>query len=245
MLDDIRHYISERVKPVDFKSLLLEDGPDDAPPAEEPPPADDAPADDGGFDDSIEGEDLGGGEGDGGDLGGDDFGGGDEGGSFGGEDFGGSGSSGGEGEGGEDQKEENPSADKYKDREDDPDFSNSKMDGQSDGVAIYDMDGALQGLNDTITSDDVDLSEIDKAKTVIEVIANGKKLIDSDFDDLKNVQSFSDIIKRSLEKVDDTTRNYFSMKIKQALINMQNAKKIEVNKAEGGVEQVRDIADQF
>lgn len=244
MLDDIRHYISERVKPVDFKSLLLEDGPDDAPPADDAP-ADDAPADDGGFDDSMGGEDLGGGEG-GDDLGGDDLGGGgDDGGSFGGEDFGGGGSSGGEGDGDGEEKEENPSADKYKDREDDPDFSNSKMDGQPDGVAIYDMEGALEGLNNTITSDDVDLSEIDKAKTVIEVIANGKKLIDSDFDDLKNVQSFSDIIKRSLEKVDDTTRNYFSMKIKQALINMQNAKKIEANKAQGGVEQVRDIADQF
>lgn len=240
MLDDIRKFINERVKPVDFRALLLEDG-EDAPPADEPP-AEEPPAEDGGFDDDLGGEDLGGG-----DMGGDggDFGGGD-GGDFGGGDFGG-GSGGSSGEGDDETTEEDKPQgnDKYADREDDPDYQGKTIDGTPAAVAIYDMEGALEGLNTAVIADDVNLKEVEKAKTVIEVIANGKKLLPTDFEDINDNESFSDIIKRSLEKVDDKTRNYFSMKIKQALLAMQAQKKIEAGKADSEVDQIRDITDQI
>lgn len=248
-LDKIRQFVNERVKPIDFSKILLEAGPDDSAPADDaPPPADDAPADDappaddGGFDDTPPADDLGGG----GDVGGDIGGGGDLGG-FGGGPSGGSSSSG-DAEPGDDTTSTD---DKFRDREDDPDFKGapagdgSPNDRGPGAAGIYDFDGVLTGLNKTIQGNDIDLAEIDAAKNVLELVANGKKLIDDDFKDIQNNESFSDIVKRSIESVDEKTKNYVTMKIKEALLNFQNSKKIDANKANGEVEQVRDITDKI
>ena len=227
-IENIRQYVNERVKPIDFSKILLEDGPDDsAPPPDDAPPADGAPADDLGG-----GGDIGGG----GDLGG--FGGGPSGGS----------SSSSDDVPGDDTTSTN---DKFKDREDDPDFKGapagdgSPNDRGPGAAGIYDFDGVLTGLNKTIQANDIDLAEVDAAKNVLELVANGKKLIDDDFKDIQNNESFSDIVKRSIESVDEKTKNYVTMKIKEALLNFQNAKKIDANKANGEVEQVRDITDKI
>ena len=237
MLDDIRKYINERVKPVDFTHLLLEV--DDE--GEDPPPADDGgfddtpPEDDAGFDDAGGGfDDAGGGF--------DDVGGGESG------DSGESGSEEGSEEG---EDAESVEEDKFKDREDDPDFTQgasgegSPADGSPAGVAIYNVEEVLAALNGLISTGDTDLNELDNAKNVIELVANGKKLIDSDFEDVHDYDSFSEIIKKCLDGIDEKTKNYFNMKIKAALLEIQNKEKIELSKAKGSVDQIRDIVDKL
>lgn len=234
MLDDIRKYINERVKPVDFTHLLLEveEGGDDAPPADDGGFDDTPPEDDAGFDDAG-GFDDGGGFNDGpSDAGVDDSEGGSE-----------------EGEEGEDA--ESGEEDKFKDREDDPDFTQgasgegSPADGSPAGVAIYNVEEVLAALNGLISTGDTDLNELDNAKNVIELVANGKKLIDSDFEDVHDYDSFSEIIKKCLDGIDEKTKNYFNMKIKAALLEIQNKEKIELSKAKGSVDQIRDIVDKL
>lgn len=235
MLDDIRKYINERVKPVDFTHLLLEDeegGVDDPPPADDGG-FDDTPHDDGGFDDAGGGFD---------DDGGFDDAGGGEGGS----------SDEGSAEGGEEGEDaDSGEEDKFKDREDDPDFTQgasgegSPADGGPAGVAIYNVEEVLAALNGLISTGDTDLNELDNAKNVIELVANGKKLIDSDFEDVHDYDSFSEIIKKCLDGIDEKTKNYFNMKIKAALLEIQNKEKIELSKAKGSVDQIRDIVDKL
>ena len=250
--DGLRKCLDERVKPVSFMDLLKEDGEDAPPPADDAPADDAPPADDGGFDDSAGGD--GGFDDAGGDTGGFDDAGGDAGG-FGGGDGGfGGGPSGGSSEGGSEETDdkEDKGDDKFKDREDDPDFTRglpdptlSPANSGPAGAGIYDTEGVLAKLNQVIETNEIDLTEIDSAQNVLEVIANGKKLIDDDFKNITNNRSFSDIVKRALESVDDRTRNYFSFKIKDAILKIQRAKKIDANKAKGDVEQTRDLVGSF
>lgn len=246
--DGLRKCLDERVKPVSFMELLKEDGED------APPPADDAPADDASTPASSNPPSSAGFEDAGGDAGGFDDAGGDAGG-FGGGDGGfGGGPSGGSSEGGSEETDdqEKKGDDKFKDREDDPDFTRglpdptlSPANSGPAGAGIYDTEGVLAKLNQVIETNEIDLTEIDSAQNVLEVIANGKKLIDDDFKNITNNRSFSDIVKRALESVDDRTRNYFSFKIKDAILKIQRSKKIDANKAKGDVEQTRDLVGSF
>ena len=250
--DGLRKCLDERVKPVSFMELLKEDGEDAPPPADDAPADDAPPADDGGFDDA--GGDAGFDDA-GGDAGGFDDAGGDAGGFGGGGDGGfGGGPSGGSSEGGSEETDdkEDKGDDKFKDREDDPDFTRglpdptlSPANSGPAGAGIYDTEGVLAKLNQVIETNEIDLTEIDSAQNVLEVIANGKKLIDDDFKNITNNRSFSDIVKRALESVDDRTRNYFSFKIKDAILKIQRSKKIDANKAKGDVEQTRDLVGSF
>lgn len=242
-LESIRKFVNEQVAPVDFLKLLKEAGPDDDAPSDDNPPEDL----DGGSDDGDGGDnDFGGGDfgDDGGDLGGDvgsDLGG----------DIGGGGPAGGSGESGEDLGDETEAVDsRFADREDDPDFTGasgegSAAEGNPAGGMIYDIEGVLKGVNDAINSTDVNLTEIENAKNVLEVIANGKKLIPQDFEEIHDYQSFSDIVNRSLFQTDDGTKNYFKMKIKQAILDIQNQKKIDASKNAGEVDTMRDLASKF
>lgn len=241
-LESIRKFVNERVAPVDFLKLLKEDGPDDDTPSDDNPPEDLDGGDAGGGDD----EDLGGGDfsdDGGGDLGGDA--GGDLGGDFGGGPGGGPG-----GDTGELGDETEATDNRFADREDDPDFTGasgegSAAEGNPPGGMIYDVEGVLKGVNDAINSTDVNLAEIDDAKNVLEVIANGKKLIQQDFQEIHDYQSFSDIVNRALFQTDDNTKNYFKMKIKQAILDIQNQKKIDASKNAGEVDTMRDLASKF
>lgn len=244
-LESIRKFVNEQVAPVDFLKLLKEDGPDDDAPSDDPPPEDL----DGGGDDDAGGDDVGGGDfsDDGGDLGGGD--GGDLGGDIGGGPAGGPGGGPG-GDTGELGDETEATGNRFADREDDPDFTGasgegSAAEGNPPGGMIYDVEGVLKGVNDAINSTDVNLAEIDDAKNVLEVIANGKKLIPQDFDEIHDYQSFSDIVNRALFQTDDNTKNYFKMKIKQAILDIQNQKKIDASKNAGEVDTMRDLASKF
>ena len=245
-LESIRKFVNEQVAPVDFLKLLKEAGPD-----EDAPSDDDTPEDLGG--------DEGGSDGGDGDLGGDfSDDGGDLGGDIGGDlggDIGVGGPAGGPGGGpsgdtGELGDETEAVDNRFADREDDPDFTGasgegSAAEGNPPGGMIYDVDGVLKGVNDTINSTDVNLAEIDEAKNVLEVIANGKKLIPQDFQEIHDYQSFSDIVNRALFQTDDNTKNYFKMKIKQAILDIQNQKKIDASKNAGEVDTMRDLASKF
>lgn len=245
-LESIRKFVNEQVAPVDFLKLLKEDGPDDDAPSDDNPPEDLDGGDDGdggdGGDFSDDGGDLGG------DLGGDA--GGDLGGDIGGGPAGGPGGGAG-GDSGEELGDETEATDnRFADREDDPDFTGasgegSAAEGNPPGGMIYDVEGVLKGVNDAINSTDVNLAEIDEAKNVLEVIANGKKLIPQDFQEIHDYQSFSDIVNRALFQTDDNTKNYFKMKIKQAILDIQNQKKIDASKNAGEVDTMRDLASKF
>ena len=244
-LESIRKFVNEQVAPVDFLKLLKEAGPDDDAPSDDNPPEDldGGSDDDGGADFSDDaGGDLGGG-----DLGGDA--GGDLGGDIGGGPAGGPGGGPG-GDTGELGDETEATDNRFADREDDPDFTGasgegSAAEGNPPGVMIYDVEGVLKGINDAISSSDINLAEIDNAKNVIEVIANGKKLITQDFEEIHDYQSFSDIVNRALFQTDDNTKNYFKMKIKQAILDIQNQKKIDASKNAGEVDTMRDLASKF
>lgn len=233
-IESIRKYVDESVKPVDFLKLLSEAGPED-----EPEAIDDEPAGE-----SDGKDDLGGDDDFGGDLGGDDFGGGDFGGGPGGHE--------GSGDSGEDLGDDTETTgDKFADREDDPDFvvvqdpEGSAAESNPSGQVIYDVEGVLKGINNTISAGEVNLSEIDNAKNVLEVVANGKKLIAADFDGIQDYESFSDIINRSLFQTDEKTQNYFKMKIKAAILAVQNDKKIDASKNAGEVDNMRNLASKF
>lgn len=243
-LESIRKFVNEQVAPVDFLKLLKEDGPDDDAPSDDNPPEDLDGVDDDGGGDGGDG-DLGGGDfsDDGGDLGG--YAGGDLGGDIGGGPGGGP-----DGDTGELGDETEATDNRFADREDDPDFTGangegSAAEGNPPGGMIYDVDGVLKGVNDAINSTDVNLAEIDDAKNVLEVIANGKKLIPQDFQEIHDYQSFSDIVNRALFQTDDNTKNYFKMKIKQAILDIQNQKKIDASKNAGEVDKMRDLASKF
>ena len=244
-LESIRKFVNEQVAPVDFLKLLKEAGPDDDAPSDDPPPEDL----DGGSDDDAGGDDVGGGDfsDDGGDLGGDA--GGDLGGDMGGGPAGGPGGGPG-GDTGELGDETEAVDNRFADREDDPDFTGasgegSAAEGSPAGGMIYDVEGVLKGINDAINSSDINLAEIDDAKNILEVIANGKKLIPQDFEEIHDYQSFSDIVNRALFQTDDNTKNYFKMKIKQAILDIQNQKKIDASKNAGEVDTMRDLASKL
>lgn len=158
---------------------------------------------------------------------------------------------GGDGDSSKEAEEPEETDDKYADREDDPDFSGlSQSEGSAaedlpSGEVIYDIDGVLQGINSTVSSSDIDLSEIDKAKTILEIVANGKKLKGEDFEDIRDPQSFSDIVNRVLFQVDDKTQNYFKMKIKSAVLSFQNQKKIEASENDGEAKALSDLASKI
>jgi hypothetical protein len=243
-LESIRKFVNEQVAPVDFLKLLKEAGPDDDAPSDDDPPEDL----DGGSDDDAGGDDFS--DDAGGDLGGGDLGGPD--GDLGGDMGGGAGPAGGPGgDSGEELGDETEATDnRFADREDDPDFTGasgegSAAEGNPPGGMIYDVEGVLKGVNDAISSSDINLAEIDNAKNVLEVIANGKKLIPRDFEDIHDYQSFSDIVNRALFQTDDSTKNYFKMKIKKAILDIQNQKKMDASKDAGEVDSMRDLASKF
>lgn len=240
-LESIRKFVNEQVAPVDFLKLLKEAGPDDDATSDDNQPED--------LDGSIDDGDLGGGDfsDDGGDIG--DDAGGDLGGDIGGATAGSPGGGPG-GDTGELGDETEATDNRFADREDDPDFTGasgegSAAEGNPASGMIYDVEGVLKGVNDAINSSDINLSEIDNAKNVLEVIANGKKLKPDDFEDVHDYQSFSDIVNRSLFQTDENTQNYFKMKIKKAIIDIQNQKKIDASKNAGEVDTMRDLASKF
>ena len=196
------------------------------------PFADDAGGDDAGGDDDIGG----------GDPFADDGPGGGDGGSDGGSDGGDStGTEGGEGDG---QDDNGLNLDDY---EDDPDFTkgvanpdDATLTDTPSGECIYDVEGIMNSLASVIQStSDTDLAEIEMVKKAVELIFNGKILKPEDVT-FTNPENASYLIKKIGSNVDEKTKNYLYIKIKQPLIQQRDKQKLEIAALKKEVGVARD-----
>ena len=195
------------------------------------PFADDA----GGGDDDMGGDDAGG------DPFADDGPGGGDGGSDGGS---GDGSEGGTGDGSDQEDDNGLNLDDY---EDDPDFTKGKanpddvtLSDTPSGECIYDVEGIMNSLASVIQStSDSDLAEIEMVKKAVELIFNGKILKPEDVQ-FTNPENASFLIKKIGSNVDEKTRNYLILKIKEPLIKQRDQQKLDIAKLKKDVNVARD-----
>jgi hypothetical protein len=195
------------------------------------PFADDA----GGGDDDMGGDDAGG------DPFADDGPGGGDGGSDGGS---GDGSDGGTGDGSDQEDDNGLNLDDY---EDDPDFTKGKanpddvtLSDTPSGECIYDVEGIMTSLASVIQSlSDSDLAEIEMVKKAVELIFNGKILKPEDVQ-FTNPENASFLIKKIGSNVDEKTRNYLILKIKEPLIKQRDQQKLDIAKLKKDVNVARD-----
>ena len=195
-------------------------------------------------DDDPFADDAGGGDDDaGGDPFGDDAGGDDAGGDEGGDEGGEEGGDGAEGEGdGEEKGEIN-----FDDWEDDPDFTKGvnnpddvTLTDTPSGECIYDVDGIMKAIAAVIQgTNESDLEEIVAVKKAVELIFNGKILKPEDVQ-FTNTQNAAFLIKKIGEKVDEKTKNYLMVKIKEPLIKQRDQQKLDIVALKKDVNAARD-----
>lgn len=233
-MKNITSFIAEKVKPVNFKIQYVpfklneadDDGGDD-------PFADTPDADVGG--DDMGGDDMGGS-----DAGGDPFA------TDAGDDAGGSGEGGGEGAAeGDEESDENDEYD-FAGHEDDPDFNAESSEtgdlGQPMPAAkcVCDAKAALKALNAIVqTLPSEELAEIDAVKKAVTLIFNGKVLKPEDVT-FQNPKNAAYLLKKIGENVDEKTRSYMMLKIKQPLIKLRDAKKAELANIETNTNNIRN-----
>lgn len=131
--------------------------------------------------------------------------------------------------------------------EDDPDFTKGVQDKDDAtlsetpaGECIYDVDGVMKSINAVIQgTPDNELAEIVKVKKAVELIFNGKKLKAEDvtFDNLTNAVF---LINKIASNVDEKTKNYLVLKIKEPLHKLRDDKKIELANTKNEIEKARD-----
>lgn len=196
---------------------------------------DDPFADDAGGDDDMGGDDAGGDpfadDGPGGGDGGSDSGSGDD-------------SEGGTGDGSDQGDDNGLNLDDY---EDDPDFTKGKanpddvtLSDTPSGECIYDVEGIMTSLASVIQSlSDSDLAEIEMVKKAVELIFNGKILKPEDVQ-FTNPENASFLIKKIGSNVDEKTRNYLILKIKEPLIKQRDQQKLDIAKLKKDVNVARD-----
>lgn len=204
---------------------------------------DDPFADEGGGDDDLGGDDEGG-DPFGDDAGGGDIGGGSDGGSDGGD------SDSGDGETGDtDKTEDEKKADELdlEGHEDDPDFTKGvenkddvTLSDTPSGTCIYDVDGIMKSIAAVIQStSDTDLAEIEMVKKAVELIFNGKILKPEDVT-FTNTENAAFLIKKIGENVDEETKNYMMLKIKEPLIKLRDQQKLDIAALKKDVNVARD-----
>lgn len=230
--EDFRSYLDERIPTVDFKKFLTEDEdpfamPDDSDGSDNDsgdtsdPFADDKTGQDDSFsfssDDSDDSDDSG------------------------------------EDEGDEDEEADEPTASELiDDREDDPEFKKGLDADDSvmladipSGEMIYDTKNVLNSINALIeTLSEEDLVEMNKLKTAVELIFNGKKLKleDVQFDDVENANM---LISKLKDMLDDRTANYLVKKIKEPLIVFRDKSKLKMANLNKEVDTAVDTIDSF
>jgi hypothetical protein len=198
-------------------------------------------------DDDPFADDAGGGDDDmgGDDAGGDPFADDGPGGGDGGSDSGsGDGSEGGTGDGSDQEDDNGLNLDDY---EDDPDFTKGKanpddvtLSDTPSGECIYDVEGIMTSLASVIQSlSDSDLAEIEMVKKAVELIFNGKILKPEDVQ-FTNPENASFLIKKIGSNVDEKTRNYLILKIKEPLIKQRDQQKLDIAKLKKDVNVARD-----
>lgn len=245
---DLKEILEETVSPInlsfstEYKKFLTE--------------ADDFGGDDAGGDDAggdadpfadVGGDDAGGDAGD-------PFAGGDDAGGVAGGAGGGAGGAGGadgadgepgvEGENSEEQK--SPIDDGS--HEDDPDFTQGQSDSDDvtlsknpAGKMMYDTEKVMQTVMSVIqTLKDDQLVEIEKVKTAIELVFNGKKLNDEDLE-FTNLKNAIFLIKKVGAKLDTKHRLYLYRKIKEPLIQKRDQIKQDIAVKKGQLQNAREV----
>ena len=220
---DFKAFLAEKLEKIDMSSDLEHDK-IKLTEADDDPFADD---DDAGGDDA------------GGDPFGDDAGGGDS-------DSGNS--DGGDSEGGTGEENDNDNGElNLDDWEDDPDFTKGVQNSDDvtlsdtpSGECIYDVEGAMQSLASVIQSlSDSDLAEIEMVKKAVELIFNGKILKPEDVT-FTNPENASFLIKKIAANLDEKTKNYLILKIKQPLIKQRDKQKLDIAALKKDVNVARD-----
>jgi hypothetical protein len=228
---DFKAFLAEKLEKIDMSSDLEPDK-IKLTEADDDPFADDAGGDDAGGDDDFGGDDAGG------DPFGDDAGGPD-----GGDSDSDSDSDGETTDGDEDNNGEL----NLDDWEDDPDFTKGAanpddvtLSDTPSGECIYDVEGAMQSLASVIQSlSDSDLAEIEMVKKAVELIFNGKILKPEDVT-FTNPQNASFLIKKIAANLDEKTKNYLILKIKQPLIKQRDQQKLDIAALKKDVNVARD-----
>ena len=131
--------------------------------------------------------------------------------------------------------------------EDDPDFTQGVTDKDDvtltdtpSGTCIYDVDGIMKSISAVIQStSDNDLAEIIMVKKAVELIFNGKILKPEDVQ-FTNPQNAAFLIKKIGENVDEKTRNYMMLKIKEPLIKQRDQQKLDIAALKKDVNAARD-----
>lgn len=228
---DFKAFLAEKLEKIDMSSDLEPDK-IKLTEADDDPFADDAGGDDAGGDDDLGGDDAGG------DPFGDDAGGPD----------GGDSDSDSDGDGETtDGDEDNNGELNLDDWEDDPDFTKGAanpddvtLSDTPSGECIYDVEGAMQSLASVIQSlSDSDLAEIEMVKKAVELIFNGKILKPEDVT-FTNPQNASFLIKKIAANLDEKTKNYLILKIKQPLIKQRDQQKLDIAALKKDVNVARD-----
>lgn len=129
--------------------------------------------------------------------------------------------------------------------EDDPDFteggdSTEVVQPTPAGAVVYDVKGIMQAVNAVIeVLPDAQLAEIDAVKKAVTLIFNGKLLKPEDVT-FQNPKNASFLLKKIGSKVNEKTRNYLMLKIKQPLIKLRDKNKEELASMKNDTENIRD-----
>lgn len=131
--------------------------------------------------------------------------------------------------------------------EDDPDFTKGVSDNKDitlsdtpSGECIYDVDGVMKAIAAVIQgTNETDLEEIVPVKKAVELIFNGKILKPEDVQ-FTNTQNAAFLIKKIGEKVDEKTKNYLLIKIKEPLIKQRDQQKLDIAELKKDVNMARD-----
>ena len=224
---DFKTFLAEKLEKIDMSSDL-EQNKIKLTEADDDPFADDAGSDDAGGDDDFGGDDSGG----------DPF----------GDDSDGSDSDGGDSEGGTGEGDDDNNGELNLDNwEDDPDFTKGVQNSDDvtlsdtpSGECIYDVEGAMQSRASVIQSlSDSDLAEIEMVKKAVELIFNGKILKPEDVT-FTNPENASFLIKKIAANLDEKTKNYLILKIKQPLIKQRDQQKLDIAALKKDVNVARD-----
>lgn len=129
--------------------------------------------------------------------------------------------------------------------EDDPDFikgasNDDVVQASPAGATIYDAKGVMQSINAVIANLDVEqLAEIEAVKKAVTLIFNGK-LLNPDDVTFKNPKNAAFLLKKIGANVDEKTRNYLMLKIKQPLIKLRDKNKEGLATKKNDTDSVRD-----
>lgn len=238
-MKDFKEFLAEKMTEINLlddldkpERIKLSEAEDDDPFADDAGDTDTDTDTDTGDDSDPFGDDMGGGDGPGG---------------------GSSGGSDSDEDGEETEDGEKTDADKKADEldldghEDDPDFLKGATDGDDvtlsdkpSGECIYDVDGIMKAIAAVIQgTNESDLEEIVAVKKAVELIFNGKILKPEDVQ-FTNTQNAAFLIKKIGEKVDEKTKNYLMVKIKEPLIKQRDQQKLDIVALKKDVNAARD-----